>query len=241
MSPQKGKPPHEKIADVKHGKKNVEGGSGSSKEKTAVAGTDDSNPYSCEGTIDGLLEVGGLGGTCSLEKEKKEAKTTSDEAVATAGEEALMKVRCKDRKIACRASIPERKKLIVFNVYGTLLDCSLLQDPNPNTAIRLTFRTMKRRVIFRPGLIDFMNRCFIHFEVAFWSSKSEAYMDDIVPTILGRLKDWKTFTPLFVWSGKECDVTKWNDGMPVEWEKPLRKVYKCFPHFSEANTVIIDQ
>jgi hypothetical protein len=45
-------------------------------------------------------------------------------------------------------------------------------------------------------------------------------MDDIVPTMLGRMKEGTTFKPLFVWSGKECEVTKFEDGI-LEWGKPL--------------------
>jgi hypothetical protein len=46
-------------------------------------------------------------------------------------------------------------------------------------------------------------------------------MDDIVPTMLGRMKEGTTFKPLFVWSGKECEVTKFEDGILLEWGKPL--------------------
>ena len=65
------------------------------------------------------------------------------------------------------APTPQRKKLLVFNVHGTLLDSNLLLDKNPNMAIRPTLRIAKRRVIFQLGLIDLLNKCFVHFEVAF--------------------------------------------------------------------------
>jgi hypothetical protein len=106
--------------------------------------------------------------------------------------------------------------LFVFNVHGTLLDSSLLLDKNPNPSIRPILRIAKCQVIFQPGFIDFSTRCFVHFEVAFWDSKSEVYMDDIVPVMLGRMKEGSTFKPLFVWSGKECEVTKFEDGIPLE-------------------------
>jgi hypothetical protein len=127
-----------------------------------------------------------------------------------------------------------------YNVHGTLLDSSLILDKNSNTSIRSTLRTVKRRVIFRPGLIDFLTRCFVHFEVVFWDSKSEVYMDDIIPAMLGRMKEGTTFKPLFVWSRKECKVTKFEDGIPLEWGKPLQKVFWRYPEFNHANTVMID-
>jgi hypothetical protein len=39
----------------------VKGALGTSKGKSVAAGTEDLNPYSVEGAIDGLLEVGGAG------------------------------------------------------------------------------------------------------------------------------------------------------------------------------------
>ena len=73
----------------------------------------------------------------------------------------------KDKKVSKRASNPQGKKLVVCNVHGMLLDCSLFLDKNSNTSIRPTLRTTTRPMIFQPGLIDFLTRCFVHFEVAF--------------------------------------------------------------------------
>jgi hypothetical protein len=41
-------------------------------------------------------------------------------------------------------------------------------------------------------------------------------MDDIVQAMLRRMKEGTTFKPLFVWSGKECEVTRFEDGIPLE-------------------------
>jgi hypothetical protein len=239
-SPRKPKAAPENIGDPKPVEREVKGGSGPSKAKTMGIATDDSNPYSLEGAIDGLLEVGGSGGHRSPSKVKKSAKPAEDEAPAIPEEEAPTKVRSNDLQVAHRAPTPQRKKLLVFNVHGTLQDSSLLLDKNPNTAIRPTLRIAKRRVVFRPGLIDFMNKYFVHFEVAFWGSKSEVYMDDVVPSILQRMKEGSTFRPLFVWSGKECEVTKFEDGIPLKWGKPLWKVFWQYPAFNHTNTVMID-
>jgi hypothetical protein len=35
-------------------------------------------------------------------------------------------------------------------------------------------------------------------------------------------------------------VTKFEDGIPLEWGKPLHKVFWRYPKFSHANTVMID-
>jgi hypothetical protein len=41
-----------------------------------------------------------------------------------------------------------RLQLLIFNVYGTLLDCSLLLERNPNSKIRTSLKTETRRVVF---------------------------------------------------------------------------------------------
>jgi hypothetical protein len=89
-------------------------------------------------------------------------------------------------------------------------------------------------------LIEFLSSCFKNFEVAFWGSKSEVYMREIVAAVLGRMKDSKNYTLLFIWSAKECEVTAFEDGVPVTWTKPLGKVFKSYSHFNLSNTVIVD-
>jgi hypothetical protein len=51
------------------------------------------------------------------------------------------------------------------------------------------------------------------------------YMREIVPAILGRMKDGSKSTTVFIWSAKECKVTKFEDGIPIAWGKPLQKVF----------------
>jgi hypothetical protein len=80
-------------------------------------------------------------------------------------------------------------------------------------------------MIFRPGLIQFLNHCFMKFTVAFRGSKSESYMEDVVAAVLARLKEGGKINPLFVWSGKHCETTSFEDGAMVTWGKPLTKVF----------------
>jgi hypothetical protein len=58
--------------------------------------------------------------------------------------------------------------------------------------------------------------------------------------MLARMKDGGKLNPIFVWSGKECEVTKFEDGIPVTWGKPLQKVFWRYLDFSHSNTVMID-
>jgi hypothetical protein len=140
------------------------------------ATTDDSCPYSLAGAVDGLLEVAGAVAGRSPKRQKKTTNTCMEEAAAVQGEDAPPKMRSKaGRGVRGTLSVQDRK-LLVFNVYGTLLDSSLVADKNLNTAIRATLTTHNRRGIFRPWLVEFLSRCFRNFEVAFWGSKSKLYM-----------------------------------------------------------------
>jgi hypothetical protein len=60
-----------------------------------------------------------------------------------------------------------RLHLLIFNIHGRLLDCSLLSEKNPNSKIRTTIKTETCRIVFRPWLIDFLSRCINNFVVAF--------------------------------------------------------------------------
>ena len=107
-----------------------------------------------------------------------------------------------------------RSKLIVFNVQGTLLDCNLLVEPNPNNKIRSTTKALLRRVVLRPWLHPFVSQCFLHFAVGFWDSKSTSFMEDVFPVLMGawRLSEGPKPEPLFQWSGKQCEFFDGRDG-----------------------------
>ena len=47
-------------------------------------------------------------------------------------------------------------KLLILNVHGTLLDMSLLTEPNPNSSIRVTKKTTNHRFVFRPWMVEFL-------------------------------------------------------------------------------------
>jgi hypothetical protein len=67
-------------------------------------------------------------------------------------------------------------KLLVFNVHGTLLDCNLVDEKNPNTKIKPSAYAAGRIIIWRPWMAEFLNQCLLSFKVAFWGSKSARYM-----------------------------------------------------------------
>ena len=88
-------------------------------------------------------------------------------------------------------------KLLVFNIHGTLVDCSLLTEPHPNSNIRITRKSSTRRFVFRPWLTKFLDRCFKNFKVAFWGIKSLGSMEDVVAEMMRRFEGMDSHKLLF--------------------------------------------
>jgi hypothetical protein len=137
-----------------------------------------------------------------------------------------------------------------LNVQGTLLDCSSLTKRNPNPGIKPSSRIAGRRFFFWPLMVDFLCNCFQHFQVAFRGSKNTAYMQDVVPVMLGKLKGDKESVPSFVWSGQAYEPFVWfahnhdhietRDVEGILWRKRLERVYKTWPFWNASNTLIVD-
>ena len=130
-------------------------------------------------------------------------------------------------------------KLLIFNIHGTLVDCSLLSESNPNSNIRITRKSLTRRIVFRPWLTEFLDMCFSKFKVVFWGIKSLRNMEEVVAEMMRRFEGMESHKPLFCWSAKECEDVSHNSGKP-KWKKPLSKVWTTWPLWNESNTMIID-
>ena len=130
-------------------------------------------------------------------------------------------------------------KLLVFNVHGTLLDTSLLSQPNPNPNIRVTKKTKTRRFVFRPWMMEFLGRCFKTFKVGFWGLKSGEYMEEVLREILPVFEHLEGHSPIFAWCGKDCEITNKSDDVTI-WGKPLTKVWNKWPCWDGTNTIIVD-
>jgi hypothetical protein len=177
------------------------------KNNNPIAPRVESNPYSLEGEEEGLVEANVMNTTVGTAIEVHSPKTKKKTAVSPTkvnagegvGEGGGSDVTCgsglqiliaENRKI-----IP---KLVIFNIHGTLLDCSMRKEKNPNPNIRYTVQTESRKVVFRPGLREFLSKCFINFTVAFWGSKNESYTDDVLPALLGGVERSVKYCPLCV-------------------------------------------
>jgi hypothetical protein len=224
-------------------------GAADRKLKMAQGSKEHSNPYSLDGVAEGDVEAAGATTNArnpvnihSPAKRKAVATSPTEVNVSLPGGEGHSPESGSHGILHTVAATSRGRgaKLVIFNIHGSLLDCSLLAERNPNATIRSSMETRSKRVIFRPWLIEFLRRCFINFNVAFWGSKSEGYMDEIAAVVLSWLKDGQMFEPLFVWSGKQCEPTDFEDGEPICWGKPLSKVFHLWPTFNLSNSVVVD-
>jgi hypothetical protein len=75
-------------------------------------------------------------------------------------------------------------------------------------------------------------------------------MQDVVPVMLGKLKEDKESVPSFVWSRQAYEPFMWFAHDPdhtktgyvegILWEKRLERVYKTWPFWNASNTLIVD-
>ena len=103
----------------------------------------------------------------------------------------------------------------------------------------MTTKSLTRRFVFRPWMIEFIDRCFKTFRAAFWGIKSLTNMEDVVAEMMWKFEGLDSHKPMFCWSAKECEEITENVGVS-KWEKPLSKVWSIWPLWNKSNTMIID-
>ena len=146
--------------------------------------------------IDSVPIATPAGSSTKLARKYRQASLPKIDAPTTDIEEASTQVSNDDMSGPQKSPLEVQKsKLLVFNIHGILLDCSLIDEPNPNTNIWYTMKTTSRRVVCRPWLAQFLSNYFLHFEVAFWIRKSAKYMEEIVPAMLRRSHGDNNFEP----------------------------------------------
>jgi hypothetical protein len=126
--------------------KDAAGKKGSQEQKTG-SGDGDSTAGAMLEAADKLLEAakmrvdsfpGASTGGPSPKKTKKQRQPSPPKVDAPAldAEEASTQVSSDDKIGPPKSPLTiQKSKLLVLNVYGTLLDCSLLEEPNPNNTI----------------------------------------------------------------------------------------------------------
>ncbi|KHG00722.1 FCP1 domain-containing protein [Gossypium arboreum] len=217
---------------------------------------------SCNLLGDGLEHVQGIGPIqISVEHREKEPTIGCSEngsgevpvghaMPAQASEEALgnnigieSDLKGRKRKKRKKKSVwRPRKKLLVLDLNGILVD--VVQQPNrkPNT------RVDGKGVFIRPFCVEFLEFCFKTFNVGIWSSRVNRNMTKMIGFLLR--KQWKRKL-FFCWDRKLCTITKFktleNEEKPLVL-KELRKLWdRCLPElpwrkgdYDESNTLLLD-
>jgi RNA polymerase II subunit A small phosphatase-like protein len=115
------------------------------------------------------------------------------------------------------------------------------------TALTYIVRNTQVVMHLRPGLRSFLEFCFRHFDVAFWSAGVPEYVDKVVQILLEGIQDLvPDAKPVFVWNKTRCiDESKVDAptclerltkstrilirlarGDPIGTVKPLYKVWR---------------
>ncbi len=107
-----------------------------------------------------------------------------------------------------------KDNLLILDLDETLIhasDCSLSTPAD--------FTIGRFHIYHRPHLRQFLAACFDWFEVAFWTSSSEAYATAVATAILPA-----TQKLAFFWSRNRCTAAYDPDLMEQYWKKNLTKV-----------------
>jgi hypothetical protein len=154
----------DKAAALRDSSANTKRAGTDQKGKRTSTTEEESCPTSIGGAVEGLLEASKVRVEATVthappspipEKRKRRPATKVD-AITGVSVEETGKIRCEDitgPRIAPLAG--DTLKLIIFNIPGTLMDCSLLREKNPNPSVRTTLNMATRRVVFRPWLQEF--------------------------------------------------------------------------------------
>ena len=94
----------------------------------------------------------------------------------------------------------------------------------------------KRDVWKRPHLDDFLDYIFANFTVGVWSSMTLKNLKPLQKFVFGERE------PRFTFDNSHCDKEKHPDKRESKplLKKPLSKVWKLYPEYSAANTLLID-
>lgn len=106
------------------------------------------------------------------------------------------------------------KTLLILDVDETLLHSAEKKlDRNPNCEVGPYY------VYFRPGLVDFLIAAQRRYLIAFWSSSSRHYLENILQAAIP-----DEIEPAFIWSRERCVTRYDSEQLENYFVKDLRKV-----------------
>lgn len=90
-------------------------------------------------------------------------------------------------------------------------------------------------IVKRPGLALFMDFVFRHFTVGIWTAAEKDYAKEVCRNILSHDQISKC---KFIYSRNFCYLD--SSVAPINFTKPLEKIYQQHPTFNKINTIMID-
>ncbi len=122
----------------------------------------------------------------------------------------------------------EKRPLLILDLDETLIFAS-----NQNLGSEPDFHLYEYQVYLRPGLRAFLRERNLFFDIAIWSSGSEAYVSSIVEIIMP-----EPTKPAFVWSRKRCTLKQDLELGVSYFKKDLKKVEA--QGYDLARTLIVE-
>jgi RNA polymerase II subunit A small phosphatase-like protein len=120
------------------------------------------------------------------------------------------------------------KKLLILDIDETLIHASEQMLDRQSD-----FEVQPYCVYKRPHLNEFLDFCFVHFDVAIWTSSSKDYAHHVISHILTNNQ-----RPVFLWSRERCTYRRNPDAYECEWLKDLKKVKR--QGYQLANVIMVD-
>ncbi|KAI4326575.1 hypothetical protein MLD38_031875 [Melastoma candidum] len=177
------------------------------------------------------------------QKKQVDGISTSSVLFTTAGASVSKEIIPNVDSFSIRAVGHSRKKLLILDVNGILVDIV----PGVKGKYKPDFVLSRKPVFKRPFVNDFLQFCFENFSVGFWSSRIRKNLNQIVNFLLGGMKR----KLLFCWDQSHCTKTGFqtveNHDKPLVL-KELRKLWEKLDtnlpwskgDYNESNTLLLD-
>jgi hypothetical protein len=132
-----------------------------------------------------------------------------------------------------------RRRLLVLDMNGLLCHRKHVSELQgiPDEIVGLAQRRGNQFVWARPYADEFLRYCLDRFDVAIWSSATQARLMEFMPAVVAE----DVYRRLaFVWSQHQCDQDPQD---PTLWKKDLRRVYayvKAWGTAQEEEVLLLD-
>lgn len=130
------------------------------------------------------------------------------------------------------------KQLIILDLNGVLVR-AYPRGQAINITKKPSMYLKYKKIYFRPGLSNFIDKCLESFEIAIWSSFQ---MNNIKPILRKSIGQNRMDRLLFIWDQSWCSleghVTNLQGKTKPALLKDLSKVWETYPQYGPKNTLL---